>query len=75
MINRKWLEEALDTALLGGGDFAEIFAENTKNNVISLVDSKIDRIEDRELLKAYMKKLNLLVKDTAEQIGKQKQEG
>ena len=46
MINRKWLEEALDTALLGGGDFAEIFAENTKNNVISLVDSKIDRIGD-----------------------------
>ncbi|MBR6680705.1 MAG: TldD/PmbA family protein [Clostridia bacterium] len=46
MINRKWLEEALEAALLGGGDFAEIFAENTKNNVISLVDSKIDRIGD-----------------------------
>jgi len=46
MINRKWIEEALEAALMGGGDFAELFAENTKSNSISLVDSKIDRISD-----------------------------
>ena len=48
---------------------------NNINQITRNYNSKIYRIEDRELLKAYMKKLNLLVKDTAEQIGKQKQEG
>ena len=47
---------------------------NNINQITRNYNSKIYRIEDRELLKAYMKKLNLLVKDTAEQIGKQKQE-
>ena len=46
MINRKWLEEALDTALLGGGDFAEIFAERSRQNTIRFIDKKIDRILD-----------------------------
>ena len=45
---------------------------NNINQITRNYNSKIYRTEDRELLKAYMKKLNLLVKDTAEQICKQK---
>ena len=45
---------------------------NNINQITRNYNSKIYRTEDRELLKAYMKKLNLLVKDMAEQVGKQK---
>lgn len=46
MIAQVILEEALAYALSSGGDFAEIYAENTRNNSISLVNGKIDRIAD-----------------------------
>ena len=46
MIKQQILEEALAVAMSTGGDFAEIYAENTKNNSIQLVDGKIDKIVD-----------------------------
>lgn len=46
MIKQSFLEEALAAAMSTGGDFAEIYAENTRNNSINLVDGKIDRIYD-----------------------------
>ena len=46
MIKQQILEEALCVAMSTGGDFAEIYAENTKNNSIQLVDGKIDKIVD-----------------------------
>ncbi len=46
MINKLILEEVLGTALATGGDFAEIYAENTRNNSLLFVDGKIDRISD-----------------------------
>ncbi|MBR4014048.1 MAG: TldD/PmbA family protein [Clostridia bacterium] len=46
MIKQQILEETLAVAMSTGGDFAEIYAENTKNNSIQLVDGKIDKIVD-----------------------------
>lgn len=46
MIKQQILEKVLGVALSTGGDFAEIYAENTKNNAINLVDGKIERISD-----------------------------
>lgn len=46
MIKQSFLEEALAAAMSTGGDFAEIYAENTRNNSVNLVDGKIDRIYD-----------------------------
>ena len=46
MIKQQILEEVLSVAMSTGGDFAEVYAENTKNNTIQLVDGKIDRITD-----------------------------
>ncbi len=46
MINQIVLEEVLGVALSTGGDFAEIYAENTRGSTIQLVDGKIDRISD-----------------------------
>ncbi len=46
MINQLILQEALGVALSSGGDFAEIYAENTRSSSISFVDGKTDRISD-----------------------------
>ena len=46
MIKQSILEEVLGVAMSTGGDFAEIYAENTKTGSINLVDGKIDRISD-----------------------------
>ena len=46
MIEQSILEEVLGVALSTGGDFAEIYAENTRNNSLSFVDGKIDRVGD-----------------------------
>ena len=46
MIEQRIIEEVLARALSTGGDFAEIYAENTRNNSIQLVDGKIDRVVD-----------------------------
>ncbi len=44
---------------------------NNINQITRNHNSKLYREEDRELLSAYMKKLNLLVKEVGCQIGKQ----
>lgn len=44
---------------------------NNINQITRNHNSKLYRSEDRELLTAYMKKLNLLVKEAVEQIGNQ----
>ena len=49
MIKKELLEELLSVALKSGGDFAEIFAENTRSSGIQLVDGKIDKITDNVL--------------------------
>ena len=46
MISQAILEEVLGVALSSGGDFAEVYAQNTRNNAITLVGGKIDRIAD-----------------------------
>jgi TldD protein len=42
MISRDILQEVLSKALLTGGDFAEIFAEDTISNNINMVNGKIE---------------------------------
>ncbi len=49
MIAENILSEVLSVALSSGGDFAEIFAENTRSNSIQFVGGKIDRISDNTL--------------------------
>ena len=49
MIDKRILEEVLSVAMSSGGDFAELYAENTKYNTIQLVDGKIDRIVDNTI--------------------------
>lgn len=44
---------------------------NNINQITRNYNSKFYRLEDRELLSAYMKKLNLLMKEVAENIGNQ----
>ena len=49
MIKQELLSEVLYTALSKGGDFAEVFGEHTRSNVLSFVDGKIDKINDNVL--------------------------
>ena len=49
MFDKKLLEEVLGAAMKSGADFAEIYAERTRNNSIRFVDGKIDRINDNFL--------------------------
>ena len=44
LIDEKLIMEALNTALATGADFAEIFIEESLNNAVSAVDSKIDNV-------------------------------
>ena len=44
MLTKEQLEEILTTSLRNGGDFAEIFMEDTLGTSISLEDSKIEKI-------------------------------
>ena len=46
MIKQQILERILGIALSSGGDFAEVYAEKTKNNSILFLDGKIDRVVD-----------------------------
>ncbi len=46
MISKLILEEVLGVALSTGGDFAEIYAENTRNNSLLFVDGAVDKISD-----------------------------
>lgn len=49
MIKQALLEKILAAALATGGDFAEVYTEHTRNNSISFVDRKIDKIHDNVL--------------------------
>ena len=49
MFDKKLIEEVLGTAMSSGADFAELFAERSRNNSIRFVDKKIDRINDNFL--------------------------
>ncbi len=49
MISKAFVEEALSCALSTGADFAELYAEHTRNNSLMMVDGRIDRASD-ELL-------------------------
>ena len=46
MISEKIIQEALEIAMSTGADFAELFAERTRNNSIRLMSGKIDAIND-----------------------------
>ena len=46
MIQEKIIAEALEVAMSTGADFAELFAEKTRNNSIRLMSGKIDAIND-----------------------------
>ncbi len=46
MINRCLCEEVLGIALSTGADFAEIYAEKTRQNSIRFIDGKIDAVSD-----------------------------
>lgn len=42
MIPRRHAEAAIERALQTGGDFAELFLEDTRKNAVSMIDGKID---------------------------------
>ena len=46
MIAKALAEEVLASAMSGGADFVELYGEITRNNSISMVDGKIDRVTD-----------------------------
>ncbi len=46
MITKALAESVLLCAMAGGADFVELYGEITRNNVISMVDGKIDRVGD-----------------------------
>ncbi len=46
MISREVCQRVLHKAVSTGADYAEIFAENTVNHTISMIDSKVDGIKD-----------------------------
>ncbi len=49
MIAKHILEEVLCRAISTGADFAEIYAENTRNDSVFLTDGKIERVGDNLL--------------------------
>ena len=46
MISRLLLEDVLAAAMSTGADFAEVYAEKTRNNGIRFLDGKIDTVSD-----------------------------
>ena len=46
MIDQRIIEDALACAMSTGGDFAELYAENTIGQTLFFVDGRIDRISD-----------------------------
>ncbi|MBE6553630.1 MAG: TldD/PmbA family protein [Ruminococcaceae bacterium] len=46
MITKALAEAVLTCAMEGGADFVELFGEITRNNSVSMVDGKIDRVGD-----------------------------
>lgn len=49
MLTRELLGEVLQKAVSTGADFAEIFAEHTKSNAITMIDGKVETITDNYL--------------------------
>ena len=49
MISKALAEEVLSCAISTGADFAELYGENTRNNSVSMVDGKIERVGDNLL--------------------------
>ena len=49
MISKALAEEVLSCAVSTGADFAELYGENTRNNSVSMVDGKIERVGDNLL--------------------------
>ncbi|MBR2481562.1 MAG: TldD/PmbA family protein, partial [Oscillospiraceae bacterium] len=49
MISKALVEEVLSCAISTGADFAELYGENTRNNSVSMVDGKIERVGDNLL--------------------------
>ena len=50
MFKQSVLEKVLACALSTGGDFAEIYGENTRSGSILLIDGSIDKINDSVLV-------------------------
>ena len=46
MLSQDLIKAALQKALSTGADYAEVFAEHTDSKTISMVSSKVDKIED-----------------------------
>ena len=46
MISRELCQRVLREALSTGADYAELYAENTNNHTVSMVDSRVDAIND-----------------------------
>ena len=46
MISKEICAQVLQMAVSTGADYAEIFAENTKNHAINMIASKVDAIQD-----------------------------
>ncbi len=58
MISKALAEEVLSCAVSTGADFTELYGENTRNNSVSMVDGKIERVGDNLLsgvgIRAFM---------------------
>ncbi len=46
IVRKQLAEEVLGVAMSTGADFAELYAENTRNNTVSLMDGRIERAGD-----------------------------
>ena len=44
MLSKKRINQLLDIALQQGGDFAEVFVEDSRNNTLTLEDSRIEKV-------------------------------
>ncbi len=49
ILEKSLLSELLGIGLSSGADFAEVFAENTSNGVMTLIGGKVEEISDRKL--------------------------
>ena len=55
MISRDICQRVLQRAVSTGADYAEIFAENTINHTITMIDSKVDAIKDATIAGAAVR--------------------
>ena len=49
MLDKHLAMEALDAALSTGGDFAEIFAEDRRDQAVTLQSSRVERVNSGRL--------------------------